>query len=137
MPLFGKDKSKIVSGAVDLVTNIRGMVDDSTFTAQEKARFNLQIADATADFAKATLNENTERSKARRSLAIYSVVFFYILVVILLVLWKFDTEWFDAAKGLILEFKLPTAFIMIMAFFFGGYYLSKVPSISNKSKNKT
>jgi hypothetical protein len=135
MGLFGKDKSTVVKGAVDLVGNIRGMIDDSKFTAEEKARFNIQIADATAEYAKATLSENTERSKARRHIAIVSIYFFYFLVMTLLILWRFAPEWFEAAKQLIVEFKLPTAFIMIMAFFFGGYYLNKLPNI-NTGKNK-
>lgn len=136
MPLFGKNKSTVIEGAVKLVTDVRGMIDDKNFTAEEKSRVQIFLADATADFVKATLNENTERSKARRSLAIVSVYFFYFLVVVLLVLWKFDPLWHEAAKALIIEFKLPIAFIMIMAFFFGGYYLSKLPSVNTKSKNK-
>ena len=125
MPLFGKNKTTVVNGVVTLVKDIRGMVDDSKFTNQEKSRFELSLADSVVDFAKATLSENTDRSKTRRQIAIVSVYFFYFLIIALLILWKLDPLWYKAAKELIIEFKLPTAFIMIMAFFFGGYYVNK------------
>lgn len=136
MPLFGKNKTTVVNGVVTLVKDIRGMIDDSKFTDEERARFNIKLADSVADYAKSTLSENTERSKARRHISIVSLYFFYFLVVALLVLWKFDPEWFQASLDLIIEFKLPTAFIMIMAFFFGGYYVNKFLGGKTSKENK-
>ena len=117
MGIFKKDKSKIIDGAVKLVGNVTKMIDDSKLTSQE-------AAEATAQFVKDTLSENTERSRTRRSIAVDTIRFFFALIVFLIVVWKFDTAWFEAAKNLIVEFKLPVAFLMVMAFFFGGYYLS-------------
>jgi len=114
---FGKDKSKVVEGAVQLVGNVTKMIDDSKLTSQE-------AADATAQFVKDTLSENTERSRTRRSIAVETIRFFFLLIIFLIVAWKFDPAWFVAAKNLIIEFKLPVAFLMVMAFFFGGYYLN-------------
>ena len=136
MPLFGKNKETVINGVVGLVKNIRGMIDDKNFTDEERARFNIQIADSVAEFAKATLGENTERSKARRSISKVSVYFFYSLIVALLAMWKFDPLWYDASIELIIAFKLPTAFIMIMAFFFGGYYVNKFIG-GGKTKKKS
>ena len=134
---LGKDKTTVVEGAVDLVKGIRGMIDDSKFTDEERARFNIQLADATAEFAKNTLSENTIRSQARRHIAVLSIYFFYGLFLLLAVLWKFDPEWFKATKDLATEFNFPIAFVMIMAFFFGGYYLNKfIPQEPSTIKNK-
>lgn len=118
-----KNKTTVVEGVVGLVKNIRGMVDDSKFTDQEKSRFNMKMADAVADFAKATMGESTERSKARRNIAEVSIYFFYFLVIALIVLWKFDSAWFDAAVELIVSFQLPFAFIAIIGFFFGAHLM--------------
>lgn len=129
MGIFGlgkKNKTTIVEGVVNLVTGVRGMIDDKNFTSEEKARFDSKTADASADFVKETLSENTERSKARRSVAIDTVRFYFALVIFLIISWKFDPLWFDAVKNLTIEFKLPMAFIMIMAFFFGGHYINKI-----------
>ena len=127
MGIFKKDKSTIIEGAVKLVGNVRKMIDDSKLTSQE-------AADATAQFVKDTLSENTERSRTRRSIAVDTIRFFFALIVFLIVVWKFDTAWFDASKDLIIEFKLPVAFLMVMGFFFGGYYLTG--AIKNYRKRK-
>jgi hypothetical protein len=118
MGIFGKDRTKVIEGGLKLVSNVTSMIDDSALTEQEKAG-------AVGQFVKDTLSENTARSKTRRSVALDTVRFFYALIVFLIISWKFDTLWFDAVKDLIIEFKLPVAFIMIMAFFFSGYYVSE------------
>jgi len=135
MGWLGKDRSTVIKGAVDLVSNVRGMIDDKNFTAEERARVDSQIANAAGKFAIDTLGESTERSIARRSLAVNTVYFFYFLSLLLIILWKFDQEWFIAAKDLIVEFKLPVAFLMVMAFFFGGYYVSKFAGKDKKNGN--
>ena len=117
MSIFKKDKSAIIKGAIDLVGNVTKMIDDSKLTSQEAAA-------ATAQFVKDTLSENTERSRTRRSIAVDTIRFFFLLTIFLIVVWKFDPLWFEASKNLIIEFKLPVAFLMVMAFFFGGYYLN-------------
>jgi uncharacterized membrane protein (DUF485 family) len=117
MGFLGKDRTKVVEGTVKLVGDVTKMIDDSKLTTQEKA-------DATAQFVKDTLSENTERSKTRRSIAVETIRFFYLLIIFMIISWRFDPEWFNAVKALVIEFKLPIAFIMIMAFFFGGYYLN-------------
>lgn len=135
--LFGKNKETVVNGAVGLVKNIRGMIDDSTLTAEERVKYNISLADATAEFAKSTLNENTERSRTRRAIAVTTIYFFYFLTLVMIVLWKYDSAWFDAVKELLVEFKYPTILIMIMAFFFTGYYLNKfVPDTGLSRKER-
>jgi len=131
MGVFGlgkKDKTSVVKGVIGLVRDIRGMVDDKNFTDEERARMNMKLVDSLADFAKDTLNESTDRSKARRSIAEVSIYFFYSLVVVLIVLWKFDSEWYEAAKSLIVAFQLPFAFIAIIGFFFGAHLIRSAKS---------
>ena len=135
MGLLGKkNKTTIVEGVVNLISGVRGMIDDKNFTPEEKARFDKETAINAAGFVKDTLSENTERSKTRRSVAVDTVRFFFLLIIFEVVVWKIDPLWFEAVKGLIIDFKLPAAFIMIMAFFFGGYYLNKFTGIGKKDK---
>ena len=136
MPLFGKNKETVVNGAVKLVGNIRGMIDDSKFTDEERSRYQMKLADSTTEFVKATLSESTERSRTRRSIAVVSIYYFYFLTSALVLLWKFDPDWYQAALDLVVQFKLPIAFIMIMAFFFGGYYLNKFGSKQKEDGKK-
>ncbi len=123
MGLFGKNKETVINGAVKLVGNIRGMIDDSTLTKEEAAKYNIKIADAAAKFATDTMNENTIRSITRRLLAVISVIYFYVLTLGLIIMGKYDNEWYLATKELIIEFRLPEAFIVIIAFFFGAHLI--------------
>ena len=123
MGLLGKDKSKIIAGAIDLVKGVRGMVDDSKFTTEEAVRMNTSLADKTSEFVGATLSENTERSVTRRRIAVFFIYFFCVLTLILIGLWKFDPKWADFALELIVKFNFPWAFIAVIGFFFGTYAL--------------
>ncbi len=120
-----KNKTTIVEGVVNLVTGVRGMIDDKNFTPEEKARFDAKTAEGAAQFVKDSLSENTERSITRRSVAVTTVRYFYLLIAALIIMWKFDSAWFNATKELIIDFYLPQAFLLIMTFFFGGHYLNK------------
>ena len=120
-----KNKQTIVEGAVGLVKNIRSMIDESQLTKEEAVKFNIRIADAAAQFAKDTMNENTIRSVTRRILAISTVIYFFVLTTGLIIMGKFDKEWYVITKELIIDFKLPEAFIAIIVFFFGGYILKQ------------
>lgn len=123
MGLFSKDRSTIVNGAVDLVKNVRGMIDDSKLTDEERIKYHAANAKAASDFVKDTMAENTERSRARRSIAIFLVYFFCGLVIALLILWKFDREWFEAGKDMVIGFDLHWAFLAVITFFFGAHVL--------------
>lgn len=127
------DKSTIVKGAVDLATGIRGMIDDSKLTDEEKVRYNAQMNENIMQFAKDTMAENTDRSIARRQIAVFLVYFYSVLVVALMVLWKFDVEWFKAAKEMLVTFWFPEAFLAVITFFFGAHIVRGWPS-SQKSK---
>ena len=120
-----KDKSTVIKGAVDLVGNVRGMIDDSNFTKEEAMRANIEIADKMAAFVGDTLSENTERSKTRRSIAKYYMYFFSAIVVAISVLRKIDPEWAEFVKGLIRELYLGEAFLAVIGFFFGSYMFSQ------------
>lgn len=132
MKLFGKSKETVVKGAVDLVKDVRGMIDDSKFTAEERARYNIQVAEAAAQFAKDTMAENTERSRTRRSIAIGFVWFFCAVFVVIIVLWKFDPEWSAFVRSLAIDFKLPWAFIAVISFFFGAHLLRSYQAPAKK-----
>lgn len=130
MGWLNKDRSEVVKGTIKMAHDIRGMVDDKNFTAEEKSRSDLEYADANADFYKTTLSESTARSITRRTVAVDTVRFFFLLTAFIIGSWKFDEEWARFAMETVVEFKLPQAFIMIMAFFFGGYYLNKLPAVN-------
>lgn len=120
-----KNVDNIVDGA------IKG-IDKLVFTNEEKAEFNKSMADAVVEFTKSTLGENTARSITRRYVA-YSIVFVFLLLIIAsgsvyLVDKDYSIFLFDLAKSIF------TMVMMILAFYFGGYYASKF--IGSKREKK-
>jgi hypothetical protein len=107
-------------------------LDKLAFTTEERSEFNMLLADKVAQYAHDTLNENTARSRTRRFIAIFIVInvlaAFWLCVVLALL--KIDIT---IILQLISAFSLSTALIMVLAFFFGGYYVNK---ITDKNKTK-
>ncbi len=65
---------KVVDNVLDkddgLLAKVGGWVGNLNLTQEEVMEFNGKTVTAVQEFVKATLSENTERSKARRSIAI-------------------------------------------------------------------
>jgi hypothetical protein len=115
--LFDKDKG--------LLTQVGSWVGNMKFTNEEQAELNVKIADKAAEFVASTLNENTERSKTRRSIALLWIKAQLALVLMTAICIPWD-------KGMATDyFNLATSSLMLMGtgsiivFFFGGYYLNK------------
>lgn len=136
--LGGKNRDKIVDGALGAVRGIGKFIDEQKFTTEEAAIFNKGTAEASAQFVKDSLSEGTERSKTRRSIAVEFVRFFCWLVVGVIIL-KIVEQYVpridgaaEFAKGVIIEFKLAFAFVAVIVFFFGGHYLRQYQGQAKK-----
>ena len=122
--LLGKDRSKIIDGGLAAIKGVGKFIDERNMTTEEAAQYNMGVAEASADFTKDSLSENTERSKTRRKIAVFIIYFFCAMVVglIALKISGFDAA-ADYAKGLVIEFNLHWAFIAVIGFFFGTHTL--------------
>ncbi len=116
----------IFKGGIDIgetANNLLSKLDDSSLTTQEKA-------DLTMDFYIKTMDENSVRSKTRRTIAIlliinYILVFWLVVIAFLidqLTSFKIDIK---QLIGIITAFQIPVSFIAVITFFFGGYYIPK------------
>ena len=88
-----------------LVEDVTSGVDKLFLTKEEKADYSKEQASNLAQFTKDTLSENTIRSKARRVIA-------FIIIG-------------NAVFG-------STTVIMVLAFFFGGYYAKGISLTKKK-----
>lgn len=128
--ISGLFKGKIDAGK--LVSSVTKGIDQLAFTKEERAIYNAKQADNLAQYTKDTLSENTIRSKARRFIAITlicnAVLVFWFVVYLGLTGgdYKFIVEMFTQVFG-------STSIVMILAFFFGGYYLKSIAI--NKKKD--
>lgn len=123
-------KGKIdVQRAFDTVSD---GVDDIFYTKQESVddvkeltEQQIKIADKATEFYGSTLQENTVRSKSRRSVAKSIVYSMLIIIFIYIVAGFFDCD-SSHIKEIIFNSPLSTGFIMVLTFFFSGYYLNKM-----------
>lgn len=122
--IFGKSTLDI-GKVFDTITT---KMDDWKFTDEEKSRFNKEAADAMSSFAKETLSESTERAQSRREIARLIIYWYLILSLVGVIFLFIDSE----KTKLIIQFAdqmyLTIAFITIIAFFFGGYYINQFKS---------
>jgi hypothetical protein len=93
-------------------------LDDLNLSSQEKA-------DSVRDFVKDTLSENTERSKARRFIAKFVMLNYFAVFWVALVAVFIEPDITRLIIEIASSFSLGYAFLAIIAFYFGGYYLGK------------
>ena len=126
MSILGKIFTKPidVNKAIDFVAK---SADNLNFTNQERAKLNAELAENLAKHVEATVDESTDRSVTRRYIAVVIITLYVCIAVAVLLLYAFGV---DAVAKQIVEItnvlELDTAFIMILAFFFGGYYINKL-----------
>lgn len=126
---------KMFKGKVDagkLVESISSGVDKMAFTKEERADFNLKVADKMADYIGNSLSEDTIRSRTRRHISFVIIYLFVFLVLSAIVLAFIDKSKSDFVFEVIKDSSIQTGFIMVLAFFFGGYYLKSVGINKNK-----
>ena len=93
-----------------------------------------EAAELTAEFAKSTQSENSERSKARRFIAkvivINTIVYFWVCFIVYIIGLNVQP-----LIDLFLAFKLGWAFVTTIVFYLGGYY-AKMMKSDNKNKRQ-
>jgi hypothetical protein len=119
--LFSKpiDPNKVIDFAT-------GSLDRLNFTNQERADYNAKQADSLAKFVELTLNESTDKSVTRRYLSIIIVSIYLVIVLATIALAMIVPEKAKIVMDVCDAYYMQTAFIMVLAFFYGGYYISGI-----------
>ena len=111
--VFDKDK--------DILVKAGGFLNDLHYSDVEKARDAFKIGEAITEHVKATLGENTEKSKARRELAAMWIRVQLALILMVAILIPIDktmaTDFFNLATCNIMLWGTGS----VITFFFGGY----------------
>ena len=121
--------SKIFSKTIDpdkLIDFTTGAIDRINFTDQERATYNMKLADSLATYTEKSLEESTDKSITRRYLSVIIVSIYILLALFTVVASCFNLELAKLIMVVIDEYYLTTAFIMVLAFFYGGYYISGI-----------
>ena len=108
---------------MEVIKGVGTWIDEQQFTEQEKAENAAARADVYAKFMQQTIDENSERSRTRRSLALLVLRWWIFLLTLSAILYKVDQAWSAYI------FKIATyqdvAFLVlgIGAFFWGSHLL--------------
>ena len=108
---------------MEVIKGVGSWIDEQQFTEQEKAENAAARAEAYSKFMQQTIDENSERSRTRRSLALLVLRWWVSLLTLSGILYKFDQGWSEYI------FKIATyqdvAFLVlgIGAFFWGSHLL--------------
>ena len=127
-----KAQDNILDKDNGLLSQVGGWIGNMDYTAEERAEANAKTVGLVVDYAKSTISENSERSKARRDIAVM-----WIKVQLFLILATCVMAMFDMAKAEFL-FKMATAGVMlagtsaIIVFFFGSYGVTRYQESKNK-----
>lgn len=111
-----------------LLAKAGGFINDLSYTPAEKARDMAAQGKAATEFVKATLGENTEKSKTRRELAVMWIKVQLYLVLTTAICIPLAVIFPDQGKEIFkMMFQLTTCTLMItgtgcvMVYFFGSY----------------
>ena len=111
------------SNVMKVASGIGGWIDKGKFTDQEKAEFNAAIIPHFQKFMDSTVNENTQRSKSRREIALLVIRWELVMLTVSALLFKFDPIWakyvFDIATLEVIVYLV----LGIGAFFFGAHLI--------------
>lgn len=116
---------KVVDNVLDkndgLLTQVGGWIGGMDFTDQERAEYNMKIADKASEFVGSTLQENTARSTTRRMVAVLwiKVQLALILMTAICIPWDMAVanKYFELATSEVMIWGTGS----IIVFFFGGY----------------
>lgn len=113
-----------------LLSKVGGWVGNQQFTDQERATYDKATMDGIQKFVVDTLSENTDRSKARREIAVFFIKFFSIMLFMCGMTYPIDKEWSAVWFKLATSASVAGLVISISVFFFGShaatrYYDSK------------
>ena len=108
---------------MEVIKGVGSWIDEQQYTDQEKAENAAARAEAYSKFMQQTIDENSERSRTRRSLALLVLRWWIFLLTLSAILYKVDQAWSAYI------FKIATyqdvAFLVlgIGAFFWGSHLL--------------
>lgn len=127
------DLFKVAPKAVDdvldkdngLITQFGSWIGNSNFTAEEVAELNAQVAQDVRKFVVDTLAESTDRSKARRSMALLVMRTYILMLFIAGMVYPIDMEWSKVWIDIATSWTLGGLVSSISIFFYGSHALAK------------
>jgi len=109
------------SNGMEIVKGVGGWIDEQKFTDQEKAEDTMRKAELFGGFLAQTINENSERSRTRRALALLIIRWWLIMLTASAVVFKVDPVWAEYLYKTATHAAVGGLVLGIGAFFFGTH----------------
>ena len=104
-----------------LLSKAGAWVGNMNYTDEERAEMNAKSAEAFNKFVIDTLAENTDRSKARREIAVFWMKFYAIMIFMCGIVWPISAEWSQVWFNLSTSLSVGGIAASVSAFFFGAH----------------
>lgn len=136
------DQPKVVDDVFDkdsgLLAKAGGFIDRLSFTDEEKSDVQTALINNANKFVQDTLGENTERSKARRKIALMWIKLEAFLVIVTAAVAPWDMELAKFYWSVVTSELMFWTTLTIMGFFFGNHLLrtSRKDDLAYKEKPK-
>jgi len=121
--------SKTVNDVFDKDTGhlakVGAWIGNQQFTDQERATFDAESLTAVQKFVVDTLAENTDRSKARREIAVFFIKFYALMLFMAGMVYPISAEWSAVWVTLATSLSVGGLVTSISVFFFGSHALAR------------
>ncbi len=125
---FFKSSPKVIDNLFDkdkgLITQMGSWIGNQKYTSEEQAEANAKMVKGVTDFAIATMSENTDRSRARREIAVLVIKFYLFILFWSALVYKIDSDWSLFIFSIATSGGLVALVTGIGAFFFGSHFWS-------------
>jgi len=121
--IFDKDKG--------LLTQVGGWIGNQQFTEQERANLDASTITSIQKFVVDTLSENTDRSKARREIAVFFIKFYSIMLFMTGMTYPIDPKWSMVWFNLATSLSVGGLVAAISTFFFGSHLVARYQESKN------
>jgi len=115
------------------LAKVGAWIGNSKFTDEERAEMNASTVKSVQKFVVDTLDENTDRSKARRQIAVFFIRFYAVMLFMAGMTYPINAEWSGVWIALATSLSVGGLVTSISIFFFGSHALAKH---SNAKKDK-
>jgi len=115
--IFDKDKGHLAK--------IGSWIGNHKFTEEERAELNSDTIKSVQKFVVDTLAENTDRSKARREIAVFFIKFYALMLFMAGMTYPLNADWSQMWFSLATSLSVGGLVTAISIFFFGSHALSR------------
>ena len=125
MGVLAKFGSWLIGGnpgnGMEVVKGVGNWIDEQQWTEQEKAEWLAKRADLYAKFMKQTIQENSERSRTRRSLSLMALRWWFLALTFSGLLYPLDQPWSEYWWKLATNEWVAYLILGIGAYFWGSH----------------